>query len=76
VKGPSGAVVSHGHANNFSGPDDREPVWDPPTPKEGYLDPQPKLRFGTLGVERGPRDILHAKCRDWLKGKEVKPDLT
>jgi hypothetical protein len=22
------------------------------------------------------RDILHAKCRDWLKGKEVKPDST
>ncbi|GKZ19523.1 hypothetical protein AbraIFM66951_011873 [Aspergillus brasiliensis] len=33
----------------------------------------PKLNLNSHGSER---DILYSKCKDWLEGKAVKPDLT
>jgi len=34
---------------------------------------QPKLDLSSHGPER---DILYSKCKDWLEGREVKPNLT
>jgi len=33
----------------------------------------PKMDLNAHGPER---DILYAKCKDWLEGREVKPNLT
>jgi len=40
---------------------------------ENKIGNQPKLDLSAHGEER---DILYGKCKDWLEGKEVKPNLT
>ncbi|KAF2135305.1 uncharacterized protein K452DRAFT_323132 [Aplosporella prunicola CBS 121167] len=40
---------------------------------EDKIDTPPKLDLNSHGPER---DILYSKCKDWLEGKQVKPNLT
>ncbi|KAK0663869.1 Pea pathogenicity protein 2 [Lasiodiplodia hormozganensis] len=40
---------------------------------EDQIDTPPKLDLNSHGPER---DILYKKCKDWLEGKVVKPNLT
>ena len=38
---------------------------------EAKVGKPPKMDLNAHGPER---DVLYAKCEDWLEGKEVKPD--
>ncbi|KAI9755439.1 MAG: hypothetical protein M4579_004296 [Chaenotheca gracillima] len=40
---------------------------------EAKIDRPPKMDLNAHGPER---DILYAKCKNWLEGKDVKPNLT
>lgn len=75
LKRPSGVVVSlfpsRHHITDFGGvlhSGYRYLAW-----LEDQIDTPPKLDLNSHGPER---DILYKKCKDWLEGKVVKPNLT